>query len=50
MRFRRYILALERGADAERKLALRELGENFDPQAFDLAACNHRLLSALKGD
>jgi hypothetical protein len=49
MRFRRYILALERGADTERKLALRELGEDFDPQAFDLEACNRRLLSILKG-
>jgi hypothetical protein len=50
MRFRRYILALERGADAERKLALRELGEDFQPQSFDLEACNRRLLSALKGE
>jgi hypothetical protein len=50
MRLRRYILALERGAEEERKLALRELGEDFDPQAFDLEACNHRLLLALKGD
>jgi hypothetical protein len=49
MRFRRYIVALESGADAERKLALRELGEGFDPQAFDLEACNRRLASALKG-
>jgi hypothetical protein len=49
MRFRRYVVALESGADAERKLALRELGENFDPQAFDLEACNRRLSSALKG-
>jgi hypothetical protein len=50
MRFRRYILALESGADAERKLALRELGEDFNPQAFDLEACNRRLSSALKGE
>ncbi|MDR3122775.1 MAG: plasmid pRiA4b ORF-3 family protein [Treponema sp.] len=50
MRFRRYIIALESGADAERKLALRELGEDFNPQAFDLEACNHRLASALKGE
>jgi hypothetical protein len=50
MRFRRYILALESGADGERKLALRELGEDFDPQAFDLEECNRRLLSALKGE
>ncbi|MDR3122725.1 MAG: plasmid pRiA4b ORF-3 family protein, partial [Treponema sp.] len=50
MRFRRYIVALESGADAERTLALRELGEDFDPQAFDLEACNRRLSSALKGE
>ncbi|MDR0596933.1 MAG: plasmid pRiA4b ORF-3 family protein [Treponema sp.] len=50
MRFRRYILALENGAGAERKLALRELGENFDPQGFDVEACNRRLLSVLKGE
>jgi hypothetical protein len=50
MRFRRYILALESGSDAERKLALRELGEDFKPQDFDVEACNRRLLSALKGE
>ncbi|MDR1099859.1 MAG: plasmid pRiA4b ORF-3 family protein [Treponema sp.] len=50
MRFRRYIVALENGADAERKLALRELGEDFDPKAFDLEACNRRLALALKGE
>jgi hypothetical protein len=50
MRFRRYIVALENGADAERKLALRELGEDFNPQAFDLEACNRRLAAALKGE
>jgi hypothetical protein len=50
MRFRRYIIALENGAEAERKLALRELGEDFAPQAFDLEACNRRLLPLLKGE
>jgi hypothetical protein len=50
MRFRRYIVALENGADTERKLALRELGEDFDPKAFDLEACNRRLDLALKGE
>jgi hypothetical protein len=50
MRFRRYIVALESGADAERKLALRELGEDFNPQEFDLEACNRRLVAALKGE
>jgi hypothetical protein len=50
MRFRRYVVALESGAEAERTLALRELGEDFEPQAFDIKACNHRLLSALQGE
>jgi hypothetical protein len=50
MRFRRYIVALENGAEAERKLALRELGEHFDPKAFDLEACNRRLALTLKGE
>jgi hypothetical protein len=50
MRFRRYLLALERGADAERKLALRELGADFKPQVFDVEACNRRLWSMLKGE
>jgi hypothetical protein len=49
MRFRRYIVALESGAEAEKKLALRELGEDFKPQNFDLEACNRRLSSVLKG-
>jgi hypothetical protein len=50
MRFRRYIVALDQGAEAERKLALRELGQGFDPEAFDLDACNRRLASVPIGD
>jgi hypothetical protein len=50
MRFRRYVLALENGAPEERRLALSELGEGFDPQAFDLEACNRDLALALKGE
>jgi hypothetical protein len=50
MRLRRYVLALKGGADTERNLAIRELGEDFDPHAFDMEACNRRLLSALKGE
>jgi hypothetical protein len=50
MRFRRYIVALEKGADAERKLALRELGQDFESEAFDLDACNRNLASALDLD
>ncbi|GHV76261.1 hypothetical protein AGMMS49942_10820 [Spirochaetia bacterium] len=48
MRFRRYIVALEKGADAERKLALRELGQDFESGAFNLEACNRRLASLLE--
>ncbi|GHV73182.1 hypothetical protein AGMMS49940_04840 [Spirochaetia bacterium] len=50
MRFRRYIVALEKGADAERKLALRELGQDFESGAFDLDACNRTLAAALEGE
>ena len=45
MRFRRYIAALEKGAYSERELAVRDLGRDFDPQAFDLDACNRSLAS-----
>jgi hypothetical protein len=50
MRFRRYVLALKSGAAEERRLALRELGEDFDPEAFDVEACNRSLALALKGE
>ncbi|MDR2739371.1 MAG: plasmid pRiA4b ORF-3 family protein [Treponema sp.] len=50
MRFRRYVAALEKGADAERELAFRELGRDFDSQAFDLDACNRNLASVLIGE
>jgi hypothetical protein len=50
MRFRRYIVALEKGAEAERKLALRELGQDFESEAFDLDACNRSLAAVLKGE
>jgi hypothetical protein len=50
MRFRRYVAALEKGADAERELAFRELGRDFDSQAFDLDACNRSLASVLIGE
>ncbi|MDR1596456.1 MAG: plasmid pRiA4b ORF-3 family protein [Treponema sp.] len=50
MRFRRYVAALEKGAEAERELALRELGWDFDSQAFDLDACNRSLASVLIGE
>jgi hypothetical protein len=46
MRFRRYVVALEKGAETERKLALRELGQDFDPKAFDVEACNRSLAAA----
>jgi hypothetical protein len=50
MRFRRYVAALEKGAGAEKELAFRELGRDFDSQAFDLDACNRGLESVLIGE
>jgi hypothetical protein len=43
LRFRRFILALETDNAHERTIALDELGENFDPEAFDINECNSRL-------
>jgi hypothetical protein len=47
LRFRRFISALEGGNDAERRGAAEELGKDFRPEDFDLAACNQRLNSGL---
>jgi hypothetical protein len=45
LRFRKFLSALERGNETERRGALRELGPDFDPEAFDMEACN-RLLNS----
>ena len=45
LRFRRFISALERGSDSERRLALNELGREYDPQGFDIDSCNHAIQS-----
>jgi hypothetical protein len=47
LRFRRFISALEGGNDAARKGAAAELGQDFQPENFDLDACNQRLNSGL---
>jgi hypothetical protein len=46
LRFRRFISALERGSDKERKLAQSELGRDYDPEGFDIDSCNR----AIRGD
>jgi hypothetical protein len=43
LRFRRFILALETDNAHEKTIALGELGDNFDPEAFDINECNSRL-------
>jgi hypothetical protein len=43
LRFRRFISALELGSDRERRLALNELGREYDPESFDLDSCNRAL-------
>ncbi|MDR1429717.1 MAG: plasmid pRiA4b ORF-3 family protein [Spirochaetaceae bacterium] len=40
LRFRRLLSALPREGSPEQKQARTELGEDFDPSAFDLDACN----------
>lgn len=43
VRFRKYIAMLEKGSFAERQKVLHELGQHFDPENFDMDACNQRL-------
>ncbi|AEF86444.1 conserved hypothetical protein [Treponema primitia ZAS-2] len=47
MRFRRYLAALEQGAETERQMALRELGKDFDSEAFDINSCNRSLAAVI---
>jgi hypothetical protein len=46
LRFRRFISALERGNDRERRLAQSELGRDYDPEGFDIDSCNR----VIRGD
>jgi hypothetical protein len=43
VRFRKYVSLLEKGSFIERQKALHDLGQDFDPETFDMAACNRRL-------
>jgi hypothetical protein len=45
LRFRRFISALERGNDGERRLAQNELGRDYDPERFDIDSCNRAIHS-----
>jgi hypothetical protein len=45
LRFRRFISALERGSDGEKRIAQHELGRDFDPERFDIDSCNRAILS-----
>ncbi|MDR3166691.1 MAG: plasmid pRiA4b ORF-3 family protein [Treponema sp.] len=45
LRFRKILSALAKGNDSERQGALHELGRNFDPDGFDMEACNRNLTS-----
>ncbi|MDR2471147.1 MAG: plasmid pRiA4b ORF-3 family protein [Treponema sp.] len=43
LRFRRFISALERGSDRERRLVQSELGRDYDPEGFDIDSCNRAI-------
>jgi hypothetical protein len=43
LRFRRFLSALNSGKESEKELARSELGEHFDPTAFDLEWYNNAL-------
>jgi hypothetical protein len=46
-RFRKLVSALGQGSGPERRAALDELGQHFDPEAFDLALSNHNLAAGV---
>ncbi|MDR2630079.1 MAG: plasmid pRiA4b ORF-3 family protein [Spirochaetaceae bacterium] len=46
-RLRRLVSALEQGSGLEYRVALDELGQDFDPLAFDLEACNRNLADGI---
>ncbi|MFP3090180.1 plasmid pRiA4b ORF-3 family protein [Treponema sp. TIM-1] len=46
-RFRKLLSALEQGNGPEHRSALDELGQNFDPQAFDLELSNRNLAAGI---
>jgi hypothetical protein len=41
--FRKYVSILEKGSFTERQKALHTLGQDFDPETFDMEACNRSL-------
>jgi hypothetical protein len=49
LRYRKFLLALERGNEAERQGAERELGAGFDPNYFDLEECSRLLHAWISG-
>jgi hypothetical protein len=49
LRYRRYVMALQGGPDAERKVAIENLSPDFDPAQFSLADCNRAIFSLTGG-
>jgi hypothetical protein len=47
LRFRKSLSALERGNESEKQAALHELGQNFNPEFFDIEGCNRNLNSGI---
>jgi hypothetical protein len=45
LRFRRFLAALQKGNPDEQAEAQKELGNDFNPDQWDLSTCNNRLLS-----
>ncbi|MDR2363475.1 MAG: plasmid pRiA4b ORF-3 family protein [Spirochaetaceae bacterium] len=46
-RFKKLLSALEQGKGPEYQAALKELGDRFDPLAFDIGVCNRNLAAGL---
>ncbi|MDR0879039.1 MAG: plasmid pRiA4b ORF-3 family protein [Treponema sp.] len=49
LRFRKILNALDKGSEAEKQDAQRELGQNYRPELFDMEQCNNNLKAIRQG-
>jgi hypothetical protein len=50
LRFRKILNAIEGGSEMEKQTALHELGQEFDPELFDIEKCNRKIEAAYSVD
>jgi len=50
LRFRKILNSIEWGSEMEKQTALRELGDEFNPEMFDIEKCNRKIEAAYSVD